>query len=78
VVRLHLLPNQRVAGAVMDGVALVDEAILHLAPLSHADTVHHYFPFGGSGTPPAAMAGHVAELKLPSAAHARFLSLTIE
>lgn len=77
IVRLHLRPNQIVAEAVMDGAALVDEAIVHLAPLSQADTAHHYFPFGGAGSHPPANAGHVAELKLPSAAHARTLSVTI-
>ena len=77
VVRLHLLPNQRVTEAVLDGVALVDEMILHLAPLSQVDTAYHYFPFGGAGSRPPAEAGHVAELRLPSAAHARSLWLTI-
>ena len=77
VVRLHLRPNQRVAEAVMDGVALVDDAIVHLAPLSATDTVHHYFPFGGAGSHPPVNAGHVVELKLPSAVHTRSLSLKI-
>ena len=77
VVRLHLRPNQRVTEAVMDGAALVDDAIVHLAPLSQADTTHHHFPFGGAGSHPPVNAGHVAEVKLPSAAHTRTLSVTI-
>ena len=76
VLRVHLRPSQFVTEAVMDGATLADDAVVHLAPLSEADTAH-YFPFGGSGSHPPVNAGHVAELKLPSAAHARSLSLTI-
>ena len=77
VVRLHLLPNQIVTEAVLDGAAMAEAEILHLPPLSEEETAHHYFPFGGAGARPPADAGHVAELRLPSAARARSLSLTI-
>ena len=79
VVRLHLRPNQRVTTAVMDGAELaVDETtVTHLAPLSASETALHHFPFGGAGAHPPVNAGHVAELRLPSAAHARSLEVTI-
>ena len=77
VVRLHLFPNQRVAEAIIYGVTVADDVILHLAPMSQVDMVHCYFPFGGAGSHPAANAGYVAEVKLPSAAHAHIISLTI-
>ena len=72
---VHLYPGQRVIDAAVDDAALDD--IVHLAPLSRSDTVHHYFPFGGAGSHPPFNTGHVAEVRLPSAAERRTLSVTV-
>eukprot|EP01050_Picozoa_sp_SAG11_P010128 SAG11_NODE_998_length_6237_cov_22.378299_4_plen_957_part_00 len=77
VIRLHLQPKQRVVEAVIDGINLIATAIVHLAPLSEAETTYGYFPFGGVGSQPPVKAGHIAEFTLVPAAHARLLSLTI-
>ena len=77
VVRLHLLPNQRATMATIDEEEMAAESLVHLAPLSAEQTSTAHFPFGGAGAHPPQHAGHVAELRLPSAAHARTLSVTI-
>ena len=77
VVRLHLYPDQRAIDAIVDGAALAEDDVVHLAPLSESDTVHHYFPYGGAGSHPPFNSGHVAEIKLPSAAQRRTLRVTI-
>jgi hypothetical protein len=85
VVRLHLRPGERATTVVADGeavgVAAQEESssaviVHHLAPLSVGET-HAHFPFGGAGARPPAHSGHIAELRLPSAAHSRSLSVEV-
>ena len=61
VVRLHLLPGQQVAEATVDGRAAKVVAIKPAA----VDAVHA--PFGGAGSPPAPLAGPIAEIDMPPA-----------
>ena len=85
VVRVHLEPGQRMVAAVESVIHGGEEAVLldlvkavvHLAPLSAEETARSHFPFGGTGVHPPVHAGHIAELRLASAAHARTLSVTI-
>lgn len=80
VVRLHLLPNQRLTATSLDGEeqpAQEGSWLVHLAPLSAEDTARQHFPYGGAGARPPVNAGHIAELRLPSAAQARTLSVTV-
>ena len=78
VVRLHLEPGQRAKTVKLDGSELsVGDAVVHLAPLSLAETTRAHFPFGGTGSRPPVNAGYIAELRLTSGAHARTLSVSI-
>jgi hypothetical protein len=78
VVRLHLQRGQRVSSALADGVQLAidsgDNGVEHIAPTPAGAS---YTPFGGKGTAPAPMAGHVAEVRLPIGASHRELVLQI-
>ena len=55
VVRLHLLPNQRLTATSLDGEeqpAQEGSWLVHLAPLSAEDTARQHFPYGGAGARP--------------------------
>ena len=77
VLRVHLEPGTRVNHAVVDGGVLGEAApFWHLAPIPPPSAAD-YAPFGGKGARPAPLAGHIAELHLPTAAAARAVELTI-
>jgi len=61
--RAHLLPGQRVASAVVDGVLM--------ASVQHIGPAMAHFPLSGAGTPAAAGAGKVAEILIPKGSHPR-------
>jgi hypothetical protein len=75
ILRVHLVGDQRVTSASLDGVVLTDE-ITHLVPLD-ASSVSEHFPFGGSGARPPPQAGHIAEVRIPRSALARGLQFAI-
>merc|ERR1712113_53894 len=68
VLRLHLLPYQRVESVFVDGME--HKNVFHLQPLANHQA-HEFFPFGGAGTPPAPRAGPVAEVYLKENGSAR-------
>ena len=72
VVRLHLLPGQKLSSASVDGVAVVEgSGLSHLLPVEAGSVEERsYFPFGGIGSSPAAGAGPVAEIQVPATASA--------
>jgi alpha-glucosidase (family GH31 glycosyl hydrolase) len=72
-VRLHLRPGQNCISAGVDDDG-TDLDIVHIDPITDTDD---FFPFGGSGTPPAPKAGKIAEIKVPMANHERKLQLSI-
>jgi len=75
VLRLHLLPGQKVTAAFVDGAVLAN--VKHIAPRSTPHAAPHSGPFGGEGAADPSEAGHVAEVKLPSKAGARRVRVTI-
>lgn len=85
VVRLHLRPSQCVNqtrllefGEVAGDSAVAHVEVTHLAPLTEEDSeFHNYMPFSGAGARPPPAAGHVAELRLVPAAHARTLDVSL-
>ena len=89
IVRLHLRPSQCVIGTRLvrlqhetsennTAAASATLEVVHLAPLA-ADhpAVETFMPFGGAGSRPSPDAGHVAELRLAPAAHARSLDMSV-
>jgi hypothetical protein len=78
VLRVHLRPGQAAVAASIDGVALRAAALgaAHIAPLAAADAWSH-FPFRGAGAAPPHKAGPVLELRVPAAAHARAVEITV-
>eukprot|EP01047_Picozoa_sp_COSAG01_P024186 COSAG01_NODE_1487_length_10136_cov_8.813390_5_plen_456_part_00 len=77
VLRLHLGVGQRATAAVVDGRAMEAVELLHLEPMSAAETASEHFPFGGRGARPPVHAGHIAELSVAPAAHARSIVVTV-
>jgi len=80
VLRVHLLPGQKVASvqAFGDDADLKISDVAHVAPRSAPVSVHDdFFPFGGEGAADPVEAGHVAEIKLGSKAGKRKVTLTI-
>eukprot|EP01121_Diplochlamys_sp_Union-15-3_P016634 TRINITY_DN56_c0_g1_i1.p1 TRINITY_DN56_c0_g1~~TRINITY_DN56_c0_g1_i1.p1 ORF type:complete len:853 (+),score=155.87 TRINITY_DN56_c0_g1_i1:34-2559(+) len=71
-VRLHLLPGQKCVSALVDGAEV---SVEHIAPVS-ADAT--FFPWGGAGTAPAHLAGHIAEVQAPLAKNSRLLQFKIK
>lgn len=61
------------AQAMVDGVEST-ASVAHIAPVAPEA---EYFPFGGAGTAPAARAGHVAEIAMATASHARAVVLSV-
>ena len=74
VVRLHVPPGAAVASATVDGTEASSFATLE--PIAGTDSAAHR-PFGGAGAPPAAKAGHVAEVQLRASRLARSVELAI-
>ena len=68
VLRLHLRPGQRVACAHVDDTEV---EVAHIAPTDNDAGATRFFPFGGKDAAPAPAAGHIAQIVLPSSAHAR-------
>ena len=58
IVRVHLLPRQKVSSVLLDGVRAEYKVL-------HADTSHVEIPFAGAGTRPGHGAGDVVEITLP-------------
>ena len=84
IVRLHLRPAQCVirASFVEGGIdakfTTTHVEVTHLAPLANDDPeLGRYMPFQGAGARPPPAAGHVAELRLAPAAHARTLEVSL-
>ena len=76
VIRLHLLPGERVLGGRLDGLRLDPDAhVIHLEAADGAGST--FLPFGGAGAAPAQGAGAIAELRLPSAIGDRLLEVQI-
>ena len=76
IVRLHLLPGQRL---VLDdngkGTHTTTPTVRHMLPAQNCAVSH--FPFSGPGTTPACRAGPVAEFRLPASAQERLVEGTI-
>jgi hypothetical protein len=70
-IRLHLRPEQACLSANVDGM---DLDVVHIPPVALGT---NFSPFGGAGTAPAPNAGHIAEIKVPSADYERKLDLLI-
>jgi hypothetical protein len=72
VIRVHLLPGQRVVAASVDGVDHITfGGVQHIEAADHDDA--SFFPLGGAGSPVAAKAGRVAEVRVPKGSHARIV-----
>ena len=67
--RLHLMQGERIESVSVDGVAMTDDSVVHIAPVeAGSDAPTNYFPFGGVGSAPAVGAGSVAEIALSATA----------
>ena len=67
--RLHLMQGEVVDSVSVDGVAIKDDSVVHIAPVeASTDAATNYFPFGGVGSAPAVGAGSVAEIPLSATA----------
>jgi len=71
-VRLHLRPGQECVSAIADET---DLEVNHLSPVSNLTA---FFPFGGRGTAPAANAGKIAEILVPSHSKARLVHFKVQ
>ena len=79
---MHLRPGQTVVSASVDGVYLrldrESDDITMLAPMPiEKDAIGGFAPFGGKGSRPAPLAGHIAEIRLPSSPGPRVVEVTI-
>lgn len=77
VLRLHLEVGERAVAAMVDGEVVETADLVHLAPMTAEETVRQHFPFGGTGSRPPVHAGHIVELSVASAAHARLIVVTV-
>jgi len=72
VLRVHLLPDQHIASATLDG-EVATAKLVHLEPRKSdddGDGADGFFPFGGAGSAPASKAGPIVELHVLAAVSA--------
>jgi alpha-glucosidase (family GH31 glycosyl hydrolase) len=73
--RVHMEPGQKATSATVDGKAIATTSIVHIAPRANDDGAE--FPFAAVDAPPPSNAGHIALLRLESAAEPRTIEITL-
>eukprot|EP01047_Picozoa_sp_COSAG01_P029711 COSAG01_NODE_2046_length_8561_cov_3.243441_8_plen_375_part_00 len=75
-VRLHLRRGEQLTLQTSDDDAVVSESLRHVQPLSSC--ADDFFPFAGTGTPPACEAGPIAEFRVAASRQARVVKALVQ